>query len=410
MDILEIINNKYNGLELHKSDVEAVILGYADSKIDDNAMKKFLEAIYKNSMTEKEIADFVDVLIHSEKTLEPPLRTIARYSSDTIMDGSTLILTSLLSSMGVKILNISDDDSLDLENTCGLKLNLSDDEIIKQMDDIKAVFTKYSDSPCLLNKKIFDLAVSNNIVSLPLVIINNLCKLLISNSNVIVFDIKIGLNSYINNLEDAKEAADIIMKIGSLKGKRIICVLSNRDIPLGRCIGGSLELLEVEDTLKGHGTSELNEYIINLGSLMLSLDKDTPIEESIEYMENALENSTGYDKFKSIIEYQKGNLEGICVSNRKITLKSLHNGYISNINLCKLNSLAKELGMGDNNIVNNSVGFKLHKTVGDYVTKNDELITVYYKDHDLTLNSIYECFKYTNEKKEKQNIIFDIIK
>ncbi len=414
MDTLEIINNKYKGLELHKSDVETIILGYAASEIDDDTMKKFLEAIRENDMTEKEIADFVDILVHNGDTLEFPFRTIDEYSTDNIMDKSSLILVPLLSSMGVKTLNISESDNagnaLRLGAIDGIQLELSTDEVIKQMEDKKAAFVVQGENVCPLNKKIFNLAIKNNLVSLPLVIVNTLCKLLISNSNTIVLDIKIGLDGFITNLEDARKAADIIIKIGHLNGKKIICVLTNQNMPLGKNIGNSLEILEVIDTLKGNGTKELNEYIINLGSLMLSLDKDTPVEESIEYIENALENTSGYDKFKEIIEYQKGNLDSVTLSAKKLSLKSLGTGYICGINLHRLCALTKELGGSDEKNINNGVGFKLHKTVGDYVTTDDELVTVYYDKQDLALKSIYECFVYSDERVEKPTIIYDIVR
>ncbi len=414
MDTLEIINNKYKGLELHKSDVEAIILDYAASEIDDDTMKKFLQAICENNMTEKEIADFADILVHNGDALEFPFRTIDTYSTDDIIDNSALILVPLLSSMGVKTLNISEGidsgNALRLGAIDGIRLKLSTDEVIKQMEEEKAVFVIRNDNVCPLNKKIFDLAIKSDLVSLPLVIINSLCKILISNSSTIILDIKISLDGFVKNLEDARKVADTIIKIGHLNGKRIICVLTNQNIPLGRCIGNCLEILEVMETLKGNGTNEINEYIISFGSLILSLDKDTLVEESIEYIENALENKSGYDKFKKIINYQNGNLDSITLPLKKLTLRSLRNGYIYGINMRHLCDLVKELsGLNEKNL-NNGVGFKLHKTIGDYVTTDDELITVYYDKQDLSLKSIYECFVYSNEKIEKPTIIYDIVR
>ncbi|MEI3508658.1 MAG: hypothetical protein V8R01_06135 [Bacilli bacterium] len=76
-----------------------------------------------------------------------------------------------------------------------------------------------------------------------------------------------------------------------------------------------MEILESIDTLKGHGPNDLNELVINLGSIMLSLEKDIPIE-AIEYVENALESGIGYDKFVELVKYQHGDINDIKVAEK----------------------------------------------------------------------------------------------
>ena len=238
-------------------------------------------------------------------------------------------------------------------------------------------------------------------------------KKLASGASKIVIDLKVGNGALMTNIDDAKELARIMVKIGHLNGKETICVLTNMNEPLGNAIGNALEILESIETLKGKGPHDLNELVINLGSLMLSLDKNMPVEEAIEYVENALKTGVGYEKFAELVKYQHGNINNIKVAETTLEVKAPQSGYIKNIDTLKLGNLARKLGAGrltKDDIIDPTVGFILHKKVADKVEEGESLITIYYHEKVLPISDVLDCFDFSASPVDKPQLIYEIIK
>lgn len=54
--------------------------------------------------------------------------------------------------------------------------------------------------------------------------------------------------------------------VGNGLGIRTGAVLSRMDVPIGRCVGNSLEVMESLETLKGRGPDDLMELVATLGN------------------------------------------------------------------------------------------------------------------------------------------------
>ena len=81
-----------------------------------------------------------------------------------------------------------------------------------------------------------------------------------------------------------------------------------------------------------------------------------------------------------MVEYQKGDIKGIRVSDNVIKIKSLKKGVITKINALEIGKLSLALGAGrvnKNDKIDYSVGVKLNKLVGDEVKVGDILLSLY---------------------------------
>jgi thymidine phosphorylase len=69
----------------------------------------------------------------------------------------------------------------------------------------------------------------------------------------------------------ARELCDLMRTIGHSAGKRVTCVLTDMDTPIGRTIGNALEIRESIEVLRGGGPADTRELTHVLGAEMLML-------------------------------------------------------------------------------------------------------------------------------------------
>ncbi|MCI9585336.1 MAG: thymidine phosphorylase [Bacilli bacterium] len=420
-DILEIIEKKNNQGALNKGEIDYAVMGYVNNEISDDDMTLLLKAIMINGMSDKEIIDLTDIMLHSGEVLELDFDSVDKHSTGGVGDKTTIVLAPLVAALGVKVAKMSGRSlghtggTIDkLESISGFQTKMTLEEVQDQVDDIGVAIVGQMNNLCPADKKIYALRdVTGTVKSIPLIASSIMSKKLASGASKIVIDLKVGNGALMTNMEDAKELARIMVKIGHLNGKDTICVLTNMDEPLGNAVGNSLEVIESIETLKGNGPSDLNDLVINFGSLMLSLDKNMAMEDAIEYMENALKTGVGYEKFKELVKFQHGDINDIKVSSRTKEVLSSESGYIKSINALKIGELARKLGAGrlkKDDVIDSTVGFVLHKKVSDKVEVGESLVTVYYNDKEVTDEEILSCFEFSKSVVSKPILIYEIIR
>ena len=421
MNIEEIINKKQKGEEINKAEIEYSVMGYVNDEVNDKDMQSLLEAIRDYGMTDKEVIDLTSIMLNSGERIELEFDTVDKHSTGGVGDKTTLILAPLMASLGVNIAKMSGralghtGGTIDkLESIDGFSTDMTLKDLIKQVEKIGIAIVGQMGNLCPADKKMYALRdVTDTVKSIPLIASSIMSKKLASGASKIVIDLKVGKGALMKDLEEARELARIIVKIGHLNGKDTICVLTNMNEPLGTSVGNSLEVLESIDVLKGNGSKDLNELVINLGSLMLSLDKNMPIEEAIEYVDNALKDGVGYEKFVEMVKHQHGNINNIPVSDKVLDIKSEKIGYIKSIDALKIGELARNLGAGRVNKEDNidpKVGFVFHKKIGDKVFAGEKLVSIYYGDKEIKEKEVLKCFEFSDFEVARPRLIYEIIK
>ncbi len=421
MDILQIISKKINNEELNNAEISYAVMGYVNGEIPDYQISALLTAIRINGMSDKEIIDLTLVMLNSGDVIDLGFDSVDKHSTGGVGDKTTLVLAPLMASLGVNVAKMSGrglghtGGTIDkLEAINGFKADIPLDMVKKQVSDIGVAIVSQMGNLCPADKKLYALRdVTGTTDSIPLIASSIMSKKLASGASKIVIDLKVGNGALVKTLDEAKELARIMCKIGTLNGKETLCVLTNMDEPLGFAIGNGLEVLEAIKSLKGVGPKDLNELVINLGSLMLSLDKNIPMEEAIEYVENALASGNGYEKFKEMCEYQGGNVDDVCVASNKIEIKAKSSGYISRIDALKIGELARSLGAGrhtKDDVIDYGVGIVLSRKVSDYVEAGDVLACIYYNEKMIPENAVLSCFEISLEQVSAPKLIYEIIK
>ena len=392
MNAFEIIDKKRLKQELSYDEIKYIFEGYLNEEVSDYQMSSLLMAIVLNGMTDEEVFALTDIFISSGDVLD--LSNIDgikvdKHSTGGIGDKTTLIVAPIVASLGVKVCKMSGrglgytGGTIDkLESIPGFKVSLSEDEVIKQVNEINIAITSQTKNLVPLDKKVYALRdVTATVESIPLIASSIMSKKIASGADKILIDIKVGSGALIKTEEDAKHLSDIMIKIGEKYNREVRTLITNMNTPLGKAIGNSLEVVEAVSILKGHGRdSYLYNVCVELASNMVSMALGKTIEESKNMVVESINNGQAYNKFVQFVERQGGDITSIKVSDKTKVIRSDKDGIIKNIDALKIGMLSASLGSGLENKddkIDYSVGVILHKKNGDKVNIGDALCTLY---------------------------------
>lgn len=424
MNIIDLINKKRLKKALTNEEIKFIIERFMSGKIKDYQMSSLLMAICINGMNEKEtIALTKAMLDNSEKLDLSSIKEIKvdKHSTGGVGDKTTLVIAPLVAACGVVVPKMSGKGlghtggTIDkLESIEGFNPNLSDEEFINQLKEIRVAITTTSSNLVPADKKIYALRdVTGTVSSLPLIASSVMSKKIATGADRIVLDIKIGKGAFIKTKAEAISLAKIMIKIGKYFNKETVAIISNMNYPLGYNIGNGLEVMEAIDILKGKGNKELRELCLVLASHMVSLGKGISLKEAETLVTNKLNNGEGYKKLIELIKYQDGNINTIALSNKIIPIKAPRAGYITDIDALKIGNISMNLGAGrqvKEDIIDHGVGIILTKVVGDYVKKDEVIANVHLGDKKIDLNALIDAFTISDHKKEKEPLIYKIIR
>ena len=399
--ILDIIDKKRLGKELSYKELYYFFNGYLNGDIYDYQMSSFLMAVCINGMTDEEVFALTKIFIDSGDCLEfsniPGIK-VDKHSTGGIGDKTTLVIAPIVASLGIPVIKMSGrglgytGGTIDkLESIKGYNVNLSEKEIVKQVNDIGIVITGQTADLVPMDKIIYSLRdVTSTVSSIPLIASSIMSKKIAGGADKILIDIKVGNGALLNTKEDAKKLSDLMIKIGKIYDREVRCIISDMDTPLGYSVGNSLEVLEAIDVLKGkENSNNFYDLCIELASEMVSMGLNISKEKAKELVINSIKDGSAYNKFVELVEAQGGDINNIKLSDKKQVIKANKNGTLSKINALEIGKISLELGAGKKSIkdkIDYSVGIRLNKLVGDKIRKGDVLATLYIGSVSPTIN------------------------
>lgn len=423
MEIIEIITKKKNGESLSYDELKFVVDNYVDGNIRDYQMSALLMAIVCKGMNSEETINLTKIMIESGDVINLDNIdgiVVDKHSTGGVGDKTTIVLAPVVAACGLKVAKMSGrglghtGGTIDkLESIEGYQVELDSDEFIKQINEIGVAVISQSGNLAPADKKIYALRdVTGTTESIPLIASSIMSKKIASGASVIVLDVKVGNGALMKTIEDARELAKQMITIGKAYDRKVICVLSNMEEPLGYAVGNGLEVKECIDCLQNKGPKDVMKLVLALATHMVSAGKNIDIEEAKQEVVEVITSGKAFGVFKEWIKKQHGNVEKIKVSDRAISIKSKESGFIESIDALKIGELAKRLGAGritkeDN--IDHGVGIVLSKKVGDFVIENEEIAKVYIENKDIRVDEIIECFK-IGEHSINPKLILEIIK
>ena len=306
MNIIDIINKKRLKQELTREEMEYAFNGYLNKDVKDYQMSSLLMAICINGMTDPEIFALTDIFLKSgdrlDLTMIPGIK-IDKHSTGGVGDKVTLIIGPIVSSLGVPVPKMSGrglghtGGTIDkLESIKGFNVNLTEEEFIKQIQEIGFAVTAQTKNLCPMDKVIYALRdVTGTVSSIPLIASSIMSKKLAGGADKILLDVKCGNGALMQNKEDAERLADIMTRIGKYYDREVKCEITDMNSPLGDNIGNSLEVIEAMEVLKGIGPNDITEVCIQLAANIVS----SGLEIEYDY----------FEEFKRILNQKNESME-----------------------------------------------------------------------------------------------------
>ena len=398
MSMLDIITKKKLGQALSKAEIIEFTRGAADGSIPDYQLAALLMAIRLNGMTARETTDLTLAMRDSGDVCDLsaiPGVKVDKHSTGGVGDTTTLVLAPLVAACGVPVAKMSGrglghtGGTLDkMESIAGLSVSLTEEQFVRQVNDIGLAVIGQTASLAPADKTLYALRdVTATVDSLPLIASSIMSKKLASGADAIVLDVKTGSGALMETVDDAIGLAKAMAEIGKLAEKPVHAIVTGMGQPLGTHVGNALEVKEAIEVLSGKVKGDLLEVALLLGSHMLVLgEKADSVESARTMLVNALESGAGLAKLKAMITAQGGDAS--CVDDvmqlpqpaliREV--KVGRDGYIAAMDTEALGYAAQAMGAGrvqKTDVIDYSVGYILPVRIGDKVTADATLCTLY---------------------------------
>ena len=400
MRVYDIIKKKRDGGELSSDEIKYFIKGVTDGSIPDYQISALCMAIYFKGMSVRETCDLTFTVRDSGDKLDfseiDGIR-VDKHSTGGVGDKTSLVVAPIVASLGVKVAKMSGrglghtGGTIDkLEAITGFNTTLSEEDFIKQVNDIGFAIVGQSKQFAPADKKLYALRdVTATVDSMPLIAASIMGKKLAADDDCIVLDVKTGSGSFMKSVENSKALAKLMVDIGKSAGKKMVALITNMDRPLGYAIGNSLEVIEAVETLKGFGPDDFTEVCLTLAGNMLSLAGKGTVKECIQMAQNAIDDGSALQKFIEVVKAQGGNYKLIENTDKFKKAKYSHavkakkSGYVCKVNTEAYGLASLALGAGRNTAedeIDYSAGIMLNKKTGDYVEVGETVAVLYSND------------------------------
>lgn len=401
MRMYDLIEKKRDGKVLSKEEIQFMIMSYTNGDIPDYQMSAMMMAIFLNGMTKEETLNLTLAMRDSGDVLDLSMIDgikVDKHSTGGVGDKTSICLTPLVASVGVKVAKMSGrglghtGGTIDkLESFNGFRIDIPTDRFIDQVNSIGVSIMGQTSELAPADKKLYALRdVTATVDNMSLIASSIMSKKLASGADSIVLDVKCGSGAFMKNEEDAKSLARAMVDIGNGAGKSTYAYITNMDEPLGYAVGNAIEVKEAIDTLKGNGPEDFTMLCLTLGARMVILAGICDDEEkALALLKEAISSGKALDKLAQFVEAQGGDKAAVYdtsllpKASMSADILAPCDGYVTSIDCNQIGTASLLLGGGREtkaDVIDLSVGIIISKKCGDKVNKGDKLATMFYND------------------------------
>jgi pyrimidine-nucleoside phosphorylase len=351
--ILDAIEAKKFGGELSDGLIRDVVEGYTTGEVPDYQMASLLMAIFIQGMGYGETLALTRAMAESGETYSFP-ECVDKHSTGGVGDKVSLTALPIVAACGAPVAKLagrglgSSGGTIDkLESIPGFSCNLSKEQFRNQVEEVGLAIIEAGDlAPA--DKEIYALRDTTGTVdSLPLIGSSIVSKKVATGAGHLLYDVKRGSGAFMKTTEEARELAELLVRLSEDLGIDASALITDMDNPLGSAVGNALEIRESVLLLEnGPVTEDLASEVNHIATRLLELKG---IPEAATAVESALASGSAYEKFREFVTAQGGDadaLEDLPVSAEVSEVKAPRGGYVARFGASAIGRAALALGAG----------------------------------------------------------------
>ncbi|MEO1618696.1 MAG: thymidine phosphorylase [Planctomycetota bacterium] len=398
MLVTKVIEKKRLGGELTANEIHELIRGFTEGNVADYQMTAFAMAVCIRGMTPDEISALTLAMLESgdklSREVSGEVPRVDKHSTGGLGDKVSLVLAPMLAACDLHVPMISGrglgltGGTLDkLESIEGFQTQLSGDAFDTALRQNGACIVGAGPSIAPADRRLYALRdVTGTVASTALITASILSKKLAASLDALVLDVKVGGGAFMQTIDQARELADSLQRVGALSGLKTSVLISDMDQPLGRAVGNAIEVNESLELLEG-GTprskqlARARQLCIELGAMLLVDVGRSPDEEvARETLAQSIDNGSAKEAFLRMIKGQGGKLTGPLPLAPKHTVTATRSGHVEAIDCITIGETVVSLGGGRRNAgdkIDPKFGIEMNVAVGDRVESGDLLMLLH---------------------------------
>lgn len=430
MRMYDLLAKKKRGGILSRPELSYLVKGFTAGEIPDYQMSAMLMAICFQGMSDEEVGNLTMEMAESGEMADLSCISgfkVDKHSTGGVGDKTTLILTPIVASCGVKVAKMSGrglgftGGTIDkLLAIPGFQTDLPMERFFAFMNTVGAAIISQTGNLAPADKKMYALRdVTATVDSIPLIASSIMSKKLAAGSDGILLDVKCGSGAFMKTQEQARALAECMVAIGTHAGRRMSAVITDMDRPLGEAIGNALEVAEALAILHGKGPADLREISLELSAGMLELAGKGDHAACLQMAREALDSGRALQKVADMVTAQGGDLqlvfhpERLQQAKHRVSLYAPESGYVAQMDTEGCGIASMMLGAGrqkKEDVLDLGAGILLHCRTGDAVKKGDVLATLCTDREELLEDAsrkLLECYTITADAPKCTPLILD---
>jgi pyrimidine-nucleoside phosphorylase len=404
----ELIQRKRDGEELSAGEITELVLGYGRGEIPDYQLAAFCMAVFFRGMSPREAFALTEAFIASGETLDLSAllgrKVVDKHSTGGVGDKTSLAVGPIVAACGVPFGKMSGrglghtGGTLDkLESIPGFRVELTIDEFVEQVRTVGMAIVGQTAELVPVDKLLYGLRdVTATVDEISLIAASIMSKKLAAGAQAIVLDVKVGDGAFMKSLEDARRLAELMRSLGEQAGRRVVCLLTDMDQPLGGAVGNALEVREALETVRGRGPADFTELVVDACSRLLELsDLGIDVAEGRRRTEAAIADGSAEQMWRRWLEAQGGNADESALERAPVVrqVTAARPGVVERLGASRIGNAALHLGAGrrtKEDPIDHAVGVVCLRKRGDMVATGEVLAEIHARDEASVEDAVRE--------------------
>jgi thymidine phosphorylase len=381
------IETKKRGGKLSEEAIRNVVASYTSGEVPDYQMSALLMAIFIRGMDYDETLALTKAMAYSGERHSFP-GCVDKHSTGGVGDKISLTSLPVVAACGAPVAKLSGrglgttGGTIDkLEAIPGFSSYLPEERMREQVQEVGLAIAEAGElAPA--DRAIYALRDATGTVdSLPLIGSSIVSKKAATGSGYLLYDVKAGSGAFMKTADEARELAELLVRLSDSLGIEASALITAMDEPLGSAVGNALEVRESVRFLRGEDSpADLSEKSRVVAAWLLRLKG---IQEPEDAVERAISSGAAYEKFAEFVAAQGGDpktLENIPVSKEVREIAAPKAGHVALFGALGVGRAAVLLGAGrekKGDKIDSGAGVEVLVKAGDEVEEDQPVARLY---------------------------------